>query len=149
MAAETAFGGPGELTVSVPGPGVHALRFENTGEDRVTVSKYSLVGLKGASALSGHGLRSDIGAYGCLYDIRFELDATGQPISGVRLALRDLADGEYSVSFTDPITGAVTQRPNVIVEGGQVELLLPSFAKEIACKLRRAGRDSKGVPRAP
>jgi len=57
-------------------------------------------------------------------------------ITGAAVDLPDMPAGDYSVEWWDTRTGEVTGRSALAHDGGALELELPSFTHDVACKVK-------------
>ncbi|MDQ8204902.1 DUF5060 domain-containing protein [Pelagicoccus sp. SDUM812003] len=87
--------------------------------------------------LTAYALQSDVSVYGYLYDESYgEWAETGPTLSNVTVTVPNLKAGAYHLSFTDPVSGAVTSsEPITILETADYPIALPDFSKDIAFKL--------------
>jgi len=58
------------------------------------------------------------------------------PIQGAAVSFQGLPDGQYEVEFWDPYVGEIVATAIVAVQGGRVQVPLPDFLSDLACKLR-------------
>jgi hypothetical protein len=60
-----------------------------------------------------------------------------QPVSGLRVEVRGLADGRWHASWTDDVTGRPLGRSSAMSRNSRLELTAPTFTRHIAARLSR------------
>jgi len=51
------------------------------------------------------------------------------------IKINDTTDGHYNIEWWDTFTGQVIKTETKQASGGSLELLLPEFSRDIACKI--------------
>jgi hypothetical protein len=140
------------VIVEVP-KGRHRIRPHAIGKDRLEV-EYRLLGL--VTTNPGSRLRAmsfDDGA--CLYvwvqDTRSTVDsvfrdASVLPVEHMAMRVRGLPPGEYLAEWWDTWEGKWVSKAELECAGDSLELAIPRFKRDLACRLRRA--DGKALVRA-
>ncbi len=63
-------------------------------------------------------------------------------MQGDALVLEGLEPGTYRVEWYDTYTGRTLRQEELVVSGPPARLRIPTFTRDLACKVRQAGRDS-------
>ena len=131
-----------EFVIPMP-KGHHEITVENSkpGGSWINVTAYTLTKLA-PPAINVVGLTGNTQTLIWVQNLEstwwnVQLGKTPSPISGAIVTLAGLKSGRYYVEWWDTYTGRVMQRFTVSVVGGRLNLSLPTFSRDIACKLRR------------
>ena len=134
------------LTIPVP-EGWHEVSVENRGHDWAYLDW-----LEAANVLpiSGAGHSDPVRAYGLASEdaawvwlLNPEAAWPSKPsrdVQSARVTLSGLRDGAYQLEWWDPASGTVLGRGAAVCSRGRLVLLPPGFLRDIAVKVKRAGR---------
>ena len=131
-----------ELAVEVA-PGVHEIRVENLGRDRLTV-QYQLEGYATrelAPTVMVVGLQHSRGAHLWLQNQSWSPQAIlgavrTVPAREVLVTIEGLRDGPVELEWRDPMTGDRLRTESSEAQDGSLRLSLQQIARDLACKLR-------------
>jgi hypothetical protein len=133
------------LTINIPA-GPHEIELHNAGSDFVKVSHILLTNYRDTAKypdLDIYAVQSDQAAFLWLHlrlnDWAFL--AAGfkpEPVIGATAELTGLADDVYRVEWWDTYKGEVTGTEQRESTHGRLQLPLPAFRTDIACKIKRA-----------
>ena len=121
--------------------GRHEITLRNAGSDWLRLGHVLLTNCRDAARdpdLDVYGLRSDKGGVLWFHHRLNEwayraLEITPAPIEGASAAIADLPDGEYRAEWWGTYTGKVVDTKVVRSREGQLELLVPTVATDVAC----------------
>ncbi|MCU0468886.1 MAG: chitobiase/beta-hexosaminidase C-terminal domain-containing protein [Arcicella sp.] len=130
----------GTFTLSNIPTGSHTIRFRNAGQDWFNVSNFSFTGITAGGRAKGYGYvgaKKVIGYVTDTYGDYANATALGT-VSGAVLKL-PVDAGNYTITFTNPQTGASLGTATGATSGGFLNVTLPTFSKDIAFKASYTG----------
>jgi len=131
-----------DVKVAVP-PGVHELRFDNSGGDWLTFdcikftnavakqSKVRVIGLKNDTMTLLWIQNRDHTWWNVVNNIPIE------PVEKVEIELCDFKDGGYIVEYWDTYTGVVVKIEETVAVNGEIHLTIEDLEKDVALKIYR------------
>ncbi len=131
-----------DVKVAVP-PGVHKLRFDNSGGDWLTFdyikftnaiakqSKVRVIGLKNDTMSLLWIQNKDHTWWNVVNNIPVE------PVEKVEVELCGFKDGSYIVEYWDTYSGVVMRTEEVVATNGEIHLTIEDVKKDIALKIYR------------
>jgi hypothetical protein len=131
-----------DVKVAVP-PGVHELRFDNSGGDWLTFdyikftnavakqSKVRVIGLKNDTMSLLWIQNRDHTWWNVVNNIPIE------PVEKVEIELCDFKDGGYIVEYWDTYTGVVVKIEETVAVNGEIHLTIEDLEKDVALKIYR------------
>ncbi|MEW5758270.1 MAG: hypothetical protein AB1755_02195 [Candidatus Omnitrophota bacterium] len=131
------------IEVKVP-KGRHTIRLENTGKDWIMMKKIILENYSGGNFvnvfLSGLMIDKEIIIWVRNKEFNWKNDIKGvKPISidNASFTILDIEDGSYSIEWWDTFEGEIFLRDNIFADDGKLNILIPSFSKDCACKIKK------------
>ena len=125
-------------TVEIPA-GKHRIKVINNGADWFRIRNIILSGY--ISPLRAKGVQD--GKYGFFWFQNranrvenFKRGIELLPILGAKVTLKGFLDGDYIVEYWDTYKGEIIKKEIIQSNNGRFVLMLPSFTKDIACKIK-------------
>lgn len=134
-----------DLEIDVP-KGEHTVKLSNRGMDWLSIKTVTLRNYRSSSVANIYYSGTMIGDSAVLWLCNRDYgwknggkDVEPESIKGARAALNGIGAGHYSVEWWDTFAGRVIATDTVEVEADQGKLYLPvpSFSKDIACKIKK------------
>ena len=60
-----------------------------------------------------------------------------QPVRGASFKVIDIEGGEYKIEWWDTFSGKIFKNELVLAKGNEIQVDLPEFDKDIACKIEK------------
>jgi len=124
--------------------GQHTIRLANKGEDWISIKKITLTNYRSYSFTNARpiGLKIDGTVILWIYNRDYDWGKPEalkdiKPMRNTPLTLSGIADGAYKVEWWDTFEGKVVKRDKGAAKNGSLQLKIPEFTKDIACKIRK------------
>jgi hypothetical protein len=131
--------------IDVPA-GSHVIRVENGGTDWIKITQYTFenCGIKTEDRIVAMGVRQQGNYYLWLRHQKYQWqlvknkELQAKPELSATLNLPAIMPGEYQVEWWDTYQGTIFKQEVVTVDQqNEIELKIPSFRKDVACKIYR------------
>ncbi|MBN1526506.1 MAG: cellulase family glycosylhydrolase [Candidatus Omnitrophica bacterium] len=131
------------LEIDIPA-GKHTIRLANKGRDWIGIRKITLTNYKSDSITNARAVGLNIDGTVILWAYNRDYDWENpealndiKPMRNTPLTVSGIANGTYRVEWWDTLEGKVIKRERASARNGLLQLKIPQFTKDIACKIRR------------
>jgi hypothetical protein len=129
--------------IDVP-KGLHTIRLANNGKDWISIKTVTLVNYKNDAFANarvvGLGLDNEMLVWIQNKERNWRNDILRKYpayIKGVSFRIQDVASGLYKIEWWDTFNGKMISAQDAEAKGGELEIAIPDFDKDIACKIKK------------
>jgi len=132
--------------IAVP-KGEHVIKIENTGKDWIRITKITLTNYMDSTFANARSLGLAVGDEMLFWvqnkeynwrDVRKGL--TPSTIKGASFKVKGVENGAYHIEWWDTFEGKVLLSQNINAKDNVMNISVPDFSKDLACKIRKGVR---------